>query len=196
MNGFTIFFVAFMVVALVQRLLETFAKRDTVRGKKPENWSLNAMVLLHAVTFVGAFAEFFLMRRSLSPVLWATAIGLCLYVVSVVLRNVAIRALGRFWSLHVEIREQHVLVTDGIYSWVRHPAYLAIWLEIISVPLVGNAFYTSAVMGIVYLIFLLWRISIEEKALAEQLGERYREYQRRVPALIPTRLSASKGASH
>ncbi len=36
--------------------------------------------------------------------------------------------LGRNWSVTLEVREQHALVTEGIYKSVRHPMYSAFWL--------------------------------------------------------------------
>jgi len=36
--------------------------------------------------------------------------------------------LGRNWSVTLEVREQHALVTNGVYSRVRHPMYSAFWL--------------------------------------------------------------------
>ena len=36
--------------------------------------------------------------------------------------------LGRNWSVTLEIRVEHALVTTGVYSRVRHPMYSAFWL--------------------------------------------------------------------
>src|SRR5215470_499665 len=38
------------------------------------------------------------------------------------------RALGRNWSISLDVRENHELVTEGIYRRVRHPMYSAFWL--------------------------------------------------------------------
>src|SRR5262245_21868566 len=34
--------------------------------------------------------------------------------------------LGTNWSITLEVREKHQLVTHGVYRWVRHPMYLAL----------------------------------------------------------------------
>ncbi len=39
------------------------------------------------------------------------------------------RELGRSWSVTLEIRDQHVLVTDALYRHLRHPMYSAFWLS-------------------------------------------------------------------
>src|SRR5208282_5920583 len=38
------------------------------------------------------------------------------------------RELGRNWSMSLDLREQHALVTTGVYALVRHPMYTAFWL--------------------------------------------------------------------
>ena len=46
--------------------------------------------------------------------------------------------LGRNWSISLEIREEHKLVTRGVYSLIRHPMYTAFLLMA-----VGQAFLIS-----------------------------------------------------
>src|SRR5260221_9342982 len=129
MSGATCFVVAFLAVVGLQRLLETFKRRGTIVGQQQMRWSFYAFFILHTLIMVGALVEFLLSNRTLQwPV---TAAGLVLYGASLVVRNVAIRALGRFWSLQIEIRSEHQLVREGIYNYIRHPAYLAITLEVL-----------------------------------------------------------------
>ena len=47
------------------------------------------------------------------------------------------RALGRNWSISLDVRENHELVTEGIYRRVRHPMYSAFWLWAIAQALLG-----------------------------------------------------------
>jgi len=68
---------------------------------------------------------------------------------------------------------------------VRHPIYSAVVLELISVPLVGNAYMTLAVALLVYMPMLAWRLRREEEAMVEKFGGQYRQYQERAGALWP-----------
>ncbi|MEM1397187.1 MAG: isoprenylcysteine carboxylmethyltransferase family protein, partial [Pseudomonadota bacterium] len=43
--------------------------------------------------------------------------------------------LGRNWSVTVELREDHSLITQGVYKYIRHPMYSAIWLFQLAQPL-------------------------------------------------------------
>ena len=45
------------------------------------------------------------------------------------------RALGRLFTFEMSIRDNHELVTDGPYGWVRHPAYTGILLIVAGVVL-------------------------------------------------------------
>ena len=183
MDGTKIAVVIFIILASAQRVMETFARRPRESGPKQMMWSFYAFVTLHAVIFGGALVEFLLAGRTL---MWGwSAVGVVLYVFSLWLRNAAIRALGRFWSLVVEIREKHQFVQDGPYRYVRHPAYAAIVLEVLCVPLVANAWWMMLFAAVTYVPLLVWRLRVEERALVEKFGEPYRQYQREVGALVP-----------
>jgi protein-S-isoprenylcysteine O-methyltransferase Ste14 len=71
---------------------------------------------------------------------------------------------------------------SGLYNWVRHPIYsfslLFIWLT----P------WMSVNLFVTYLLFTIYFYSgsiYEEKRLVAELGTVYKEYQRRVPRLVP-----------
>src|SRR5947209_4968411 len=36
--------------------------------------------------------------------------------------------LGTNWSITLEVRAKHQLVTSGLYRWVRHPMYVALFI--------------------------------------------------------------------
>jgi len=179
----TIAFVVFMVVATGWRVWETFRKQGSVRGATSMQWSFYLLFAFSNVVFLGTVAEFFLVDRPYR--LGWGAVGLALFVAANLLRVVAIRTLGQFWSLHIEIREQHQFVRQGPYRWVRHPAYLSFVLEHIAVPLAGNAWWSLAVALLGYLPVLLWRIAREDKALVVKFGAAYETYRREVGALLP-----------
>ena len=173
----------FLVLVSVQRLTETFARRGTMPGQRQMGWSFYAFFALHSIIIIGSYAELLAVRRTLE-VGWCM-FGLLLYLASVVLRNVAIRTLGKFWSLHVEIRQQHQLVRAGVYEYVRHPAYAAIVLEVLSIPLAVNAWWTMLFAAVTYVPLLVLRMRWEEKALVKKFGDVYCQYQSEVGALVP-----------
>jgi protein-S-isoprenylcysteine O-methyltransferase Ste14 len=177
--------ILFVLMAGVERAWEIRANFQAVRGEKRQGWSVAYFTVIHTAIFIGTAVEYFWLQRDM--VGWLTALGGVLFSVSLVVRLAAIRALGRFWSVHLEIRQEHKLVTEGIYRYVRHPAYSAIMLEVVSVPLVGNAYGMLLLALLAYVPVLLWRWWCEEGEMVAKFGETYRAYQRAVPAFLPLR---------
>lgn len=92
--------------------------------------------------------------------------------------------LGRNWSATVQLKQDHELITSGIYRLVRHPIYtglLALFL--------GNAIMVGDWRGLlaVAIVFVsFWRkLRLEETWLTQHFGEAYRLYKSRTKALIP-----------
>ena len=95
------------------------------------------------------------------------------------------RALGRYWSITLEIKQQHVLMTDGVYRVVRHPMYAAFWLwALAQAVLLANVVAGPAgLVGFGTLYFL--RVNKEEQLMLEAFGEEYKAYMQRTWRLIP-----------
>jgi protein-S-isoprenylcysteine O-methyltransferase Ste14 len=101
------------------------------------------------------------------------------------LRLQAIKSLGKFWSLHIEIRGSHEFVQSGPFRWVRHPTYLSMIMELLAVGLILNAWWMLMLIPFLFIPALVLRIKKEEVALIEKFGEAYRDYQKTTPAVIP-----------
>ena len=188
--NFGVFLVVFLLLASAERFRERQYCHRAVRGERKMAWSYMVLHPVHVALYPMTTVEYFWRHRDIS---WGvTTAGLVMFAMSVMVRLTAIRALGRFWSLHLEIREEHQLVTDGIYRYVRHPAYAAIMLEVISIPLVGNSYYTLGVVTCIYLPILLLRWRLEEREMIGKFGNGYVQYMKQVPAFIPWRFFAAR----
>jgi protein-S-isoprenylcysteine O-methyltransferase Ste14 len=167
----------------MERMREVATRRNTVEGRREETVTLKLFIVCGLMMVFGGIAEYVL--RDLR-VFWPTfAVGLVISIGAFVLRRAAIRALGQFWSLHVEMRERHEFVRTGPFKRVRHPAYLSMILEHVGMMLVLGAYYTFAVVMAVFIPTLRARLRREEVALVRQLGPAYEEYRRATPALLP-----------
>jgi protein-S-isoprenylcysteine O-methyltransferase Ste14 len=190
-NTETIGFVAFMIAVVVWRAWETYQKQGSVRGMTSMMWSFYAMVALTVLIFGGTVLEFFLVKRVFHPSL--SLLGVLLFILANLLRLRAIRTLGNFWSLHVEIRERHQFVRGGPYAFIRHPAYTSFVMEHVAVPLVGNAWWSLTATVLLYIPMILLRLNKEESALVGKFGDAYRAYQREVGALVPKPMAFRRG---
>jgi protein-S-isoprenylcysteine O-methyltransferase Ste14 len=111
------------------------------------------------------------------PVVLGLATGLWL-------RWRARRALGRQFAYSLRLVDDHALVTGGIYSRIRHPAYTGDLLFHLFLPLLFNSWIGSGAMLFLIPCFI-YRIRVEERLLVERFGETYRAYQQRSWRLLP-----------
>lgn len=78
-----------------------------------------------------------------------------------------------------------MLVTDGIYSYIRHPSYFGFFYWSLGTQLVmGNVFCFVAYAWVLWTFFHN-RIQHEEARLIEFFKDEYVQYRRRVGTLIP-----------
>lgn len=93
--------------------------------------------------------------------------------------------LGRNWSVTLEVRDQHKLVSNGVYNRVRHPMYAAFWLwGLAQAVLLPNWIAGFAgLIGFGTLFFL--RVGHEEQMMLDTFGEEYRDYMKRTARVIP-----------
>jgi protein-S-isoprenylcysteine O-methyltransferase Ste14 len=93
--------------------------------------------------------------------------------------------LGTNWSITLEVREKHQLVTHGVYRHLRHPMYLALLLYASGQALV----LPNWVAGPSYLVALLFlfalRVGPEERMMVEEFGKDYEAYVARTKRFVP-----------
>ena len=112
-------------------------------------------------------------------------LGIFCAVASLVMFRLTHRALGRNWSVSLDVREGHQLITDGIYRKVRHPMYSAFWLWAFAQALLLPN-WAAGFAGIVgFGILFFGRIAEEERMMLEAFGNRYLEYMARTYRIIP-----------
>lgn len=115
----------------------------------------------------------------------ATMIGLMVVLVAMVLLWRSHADLGRFWSVSLEIRRGHQLVTTGVYTRIRHPMYAALWMYMLAQALLlGNLVAGPAGLIGFGLLYLL-RIEREEAMLAKMFGEDWTAYAEHTGRIVP-----------
>ncbi|GMH39993.1 hypothetical protein BSKO_07897 [Bryopsis sp. KO-2023] len=93
--------------------------------------------------------------------------------------------LGRYWSVTLEIRDDHSVVKSGVYSIVRHPMYAAGFLMAIAKALLISNFFFGLAPLLSMALVAQYRIANEEKMLIQQFGADYEEYMAEVGGLLP-----------
>ena len=95
------------------------------------------------------------------------------------------RALGRNWSVSLDVRENHELVTEGIYRRVRHPMYSAFWLWAIAQALLLPNWIAGFAGLVGFGILFFGRVAREERMMLQTFGDSYREYMARTGRVFP-----------
>ena len=93
--------------------------------------------------------------------------------------------LGTNWSITLEVREQHELVTQGIYRTLRHPMYSALLLYSLGQALVVPNWIAGPSYGVAMALLIALRLGPEERMMLERFGADYEAYRERTKRLIP-----------
>lgn len=161
-------FIAFVSFLLAQRAFElSYSRRNELILKRhgavevdPTGYRL--IVALHTLFFASLIAEKLLLDRQPSP-FWLPLLGF--FIAAQFLRYWSIKSLGVMWTTKILVVPGTKLVTTGPYRYMRHPNYLAVAIEFITIPLLFSCYYTAGVFNILNLLALKRRIANEEAAL-------------------------------
>ena len=106
-------------------------------------------------------------------------------LLGVLVRQYAIAILGRFFSLTVQIAEDHKVVEKGPYRLVRHPSYTGVLITFIGLGLAVQSWGALLALLGVFSVSFGYRMWVEERTLLSELGEDYASYMKRTKRLIP-----------
>jgi len=115
----------------------------------------------------------------------ARVLGVLLFAAGLAIRWYAIIYLGRFFTVNVAIASDHELIDGGPYRYVRHPSYSGALMAFVGLGLCIGNWASIFLITLPILLAFLWRIGVEEAALLNGLGDRYRAYMGRTKRLIP-----------
>jgi len=119
-----------------------------------------------------------------APLPWLVP-GVALFAAGMVVRWRAVAALGRFFSRQLMIQNDQVLVTDGLYRHIRHPAYTGMLLCNCGIGCATLNWISGLVIIGATVILLRQRIRIEERLMIEGFGEEYEAYRKGTECLVP-----------
>lgn len=112
-------------------------------------------------------------------------LGLMVFVAALALFYATHKALGRNWSVTLAVREEHSLITGGVYRFVRHPMYSAFWLWAIAQALTLQNWVAGPAGIIGFGTLYLFRVGREEALMRETFGQAWDDYAARTPRVLP-----------
>jgi methyltransferase len=153
----------------VQRVAELLIAKKNARHMKSRGAQevgsahYKYLVLIHLGFFLSLLGEVTLGHGG-SPSWWP--IPLVVFILAQLLRYWCIRSLGPFWNTRIYVLAESGLINKGPYRRLKHPNYLVVRLEFLTLPLIFGAYETAAIFSMFNYAFLKWvRIPTEEKAL-------------------------------
>jgi methyltransferase len=164
--------IAFLALLLAVGLLRIFElgvsrrhQQQMIAGgatkvKEPQfRW----MVFVHTAVLIGAALEVALLHRPFIPVLAAGM--LLLFFAANAVRLWVVRTMGKHWNVQIMNSASLGVVTDGPFRFVRHPNYAAVFVEMVSLPLIHTAWITAALGCVGCMATISQRITLEESVL-------------------------------
>ncbi len=180
-------FLALLVAVGIGRLLEMRVSRRHQRAMGARGIGMERepvfglMVTLHTGVLAAAAAEVIFLDRPFVPAVGWPALGLV--VLANLLRWWVIATLGPHWNVRVMGSLSMGVVSSGPFRYVRHPNYVAVFVELAALPLVHGAWITALGGSILHALILRRRIALEEQVLLADAS--YRAVMGGKPRFVP-----------
>jgi protein-S-isoprenylcysteine O-methyltransferase Ste14 len=113
------------------------------------------------------------------------SLGLLFLVAGITIRWTAVYTLGKYFTGTVLIKTDHRLIRTGLYKHLRHPAYAGALLAHLGIGLSFSNWFTLGFSSIPFIVAALYRMRVEEAALADTFGSEYLNYAKTAKRVIP-----------
>jgi len=164
-----------------------FRSRSHKHGtRRAERWSLLVVVACALGGMLGGIELANWNATAVTETRWPLfALGLAFMAAGLVLRQWAIFALGRFFTVDVRVQPDQIVVEQGPYRWVRHPSYSGLIIFFTGLGLALSNWASLVVLAVVPTAGLLVRIHSEEHVPLQALGGDYARYAATHRRLFP-----------
>lgn len=168
------------------RQTERVAERDMPKTYKSKSFlkylSLTLIESIIAVQLLGVslFPMYIAQKNILIQV-----VGLLCVIGGAIIAISARITLGANWShaFEYQVKKKQVLITNGIYAYVRHPIYLGLLIAFIGGELLAQSYLVFALL--LFFLAAYRQMKKEEKLLIAHYGEAYRKYMKSSKMFLP-----------
>ena len=172
---------------LIPELISSFTQ-NTVSGAQTHDRASRFVLLISifVVIFLGIRAAFNARQFAIPGdrmLLFGT--GIFLILAGAAFRWYSIWVLGKFFTQVVSIQAGQTVVEKGPYRFIRHPSYSGAMLSFLGFGLALTNWLSLGLIILGTMIGYGYRVSVEEKALVEGLGQPYRDYVQHTKRFIP-----------
>ena len=178
-------YLAFLALQYAERLVELVVSRRNARlafaagGVETGRGQYGVMVAVHALFPLSCAVEVLALHRAFPGPVGSAALAVALAAQAV--RWWVVATLGWRWNTRIIVVPGAQPVTAGPYRYLRHPNYLAVMLEAVSVPLIHAAWLSAIVFVAANVALLSVRIPAEERAMGEEYSRAFAGLPRFLP---------------
>ena len=172
-----IFNVLLMCLLISEIFIFFYTRSKQNRTEKIDTRDLGTKWLLY-LNFV-----FCLIRELTLPAYFAK-IGMLITAVGICIRIKAVLTLKKAFTLNVQISKEQQLITNGMYKFVRHPAYTGSILSLLGVSIALKNIPAILIVAICSFVCYQIRINVEEAVLQKYFKE-YNLYKEKTYKLFP-----------
>jgi protein-S-isoprenylcysteine O-methyltransferase Ste14 len=166
------------LVWLTPFLLQKGSARPAKELDRRARWGVLLVAIAYSLLWQGKFWE-----RSIQG--WQIVLSTLFFLLAALLSWTAASALGRQWRIDAGLSPDHELVTSGPYRVVRHPIYTSMLCILLGTGLMVTPWWLLLLSFLIFVAGTEIRVRIEERLLVSRFGDRFRDYQRNVPAYLP-----------
>ena len=184
----TVYLIGFAVASVMRSYYGLQFKRKDVADSCKESPVVFVGMALWGVALILPFISMFsdrLVEADYESTAALRVLGACIFVGSLWVLWRAHVDLAANFSPSLFIRENHALVTQGIYRKIRHPMYLSFFMWAVGQALIIDN-WLAGPLGLLAFAMIYWfRVAREEQQLFNQFGAEYEAYQKRTGRLLP-----------
>ena len=183
-----VFFAGFLVFVWIRHVFINRAKREKKTIQRIDSLEKALLIavfmtslllpVLYLFTPLLNFADYPIS----TPISW---VGAATMIASLWLFWRAHADLGNNWSVSLEIRKNHELITNGVYRLIRHPMYSALWLWSLSQGMLLENWFAGCLLAPAFATMYFLRAPREERLMCDVFGDEYRAYMRQTGRLTP-----------
>jgi len=190
MNVVTLWKFFYWVWIASEVVILIFTRRRRSRTEAPhQNLDRGSLLILWPTIVLSITAAFWIgdshPRNMLLGSHWVAPLSLALLVLGLIIRWTAIFTLGKSFTANVSIHTTQTVHKSGLFRFVRHPSYTGMLLIFIAIGLATRNWLSLAIVVVLPMAALLYRIHVEEAALTQAFGNDYVEYSQTTKRLIP-----------
>jgi protein-S-isoprenylcysteine O-methyltransferase Ste14 len=182
-----VFWLVYIWAFMPEWRIVTGGVRSVRSGESKDSGSLKVMLggmwIALLVAYPLAFVRSWMFQPRLRLPLFA--VGVSLILLGSLLRRYCFRTLGEYFTGDVRARSDQPVIQTGPYRLVRHPSYTAGMMMFTGIGLALGSWASFLLLLAGSASTYWYRVTIEERALAETIGEPYRDFMKTRKRFIP-----------